>query len=158
MNVQRAHDLLGVSEDTPIDAVKKKYLVRSRMMHPDTQHDPLLVEEATRVFQELNEAWEVIQVAERQGTRREPAHTNSLAAQTLDDDTATFVPATSSQSRMSWLLGFAGICLVIMGIEAGLQGGIPYPDACYPWVVVLPFVTGIVLLVRLNASVANRDT
>jgi hypothetical protein len=69
MDISRAHELLGVTAETSIDEVRKKYRVRSRMMHPDSQQDPLLKDEAAHLFRELNEAWEVIQDEELRGTR-----------------------------------------------------------------------------------------
>lgn len=70
LDISRAHAVLGVEPETPLDEVKRRYRMRAQMLHPDRQVErPELANEAARAMSELNEAWNVISSAENDGTR-----------------------------------------------------------------------------------------
>lgn len=71
MNLGTAHATLGVDADTPIDEVRQRYRMRAQMLHPDRLGERSdLQAEAQRAMSELNEAWDVVSTAEKDGSRR----------------------------------------------------------------------------------------
>jgi hypothetical protein len=71
VEIQHAYAILGVTADTPLADVKKKYRARARMIHPDTVSDPSLRAEAEQAMTELSQAWATIQ-----GNPEQPQHSD----------------------------------------------------------------------------------
>jgi hypothetical protein len=64
------YDVLGVASDAPPESVRRAYLDRARLLHPDGYVDATADEraEVERRMQEVNEAWRVLQDPDRRQT------------------------------------------------------------------------------------------
>jgi hypothetical protein len=72
-SVEAAHATLGVTPTTPIAEVRQRYRARAQMLHPDKYPSgSALYLEAQTAMRELNVAWELVQQADHDGSRRAP--------------------------------------------------------------------------------------
>ena len=60
-----AYDILGVSENVPVEEVKKAYLALATKYQPDkaAKLGDEAIRQATESMKQINEAWEVVKMA-----------------------------------------------------------------------------------------------
>ena len=65
ISVSDAYDILGVSENVPVEEVKKAYRALAIKYHPDNAANlgDEAIRQATESMKQINEAWEVVKMA-----------------------------------------------------------------------------------------------